>query len=171
MGLFGNVVTGAWLFKFDLARKTGVALGRSTDDILGQVANNPNHIRAWDEKNVIEWMGGVEYAGISETTITFEYLGETIEDYQDNLADEETTHAVSLYLSRDALHDKLVTTLWWYREISTQADLFKLETSYDYSDELEFTLGISGFIVPDEESFYYPYRNNDRIYVGIQYGF
>jgi len=171
MGLFGNVVMGSWLFKFDLARKTGVAHRRTTDDILGQVANNPNHIRAWDEKNVIEWMGGVEYAGISETTISFEYLGETIEDYQDNLADEETTHAVSLYLSRDALHDRLVTTLWWYREISTQADLFKLETSYDYSDELEFTLGISGFIVPDKDNFYYPYRNNDRIYVGIQYGF
>ncbi len=170
-GIYGNLVSGSWLAKFDLTRKTGLALQRSSDNILQQVINTPNAVQAWDEKNRFEWMGGFEYRGVSETTIMLEYFGEVIEKHNGTLADDTSSHSVSLYISHNAWHDKLVSTFWWTHNITEQTDLYKIESKYSYRDNIKFTLGIGGFIVQDEAGFYYPYRRNDRINAAVQYGF
>ncbi len=170
-GAYGNVVSGSWIFKYELARKTGLALRRSASNILQQVATNPTSVQVWDRKNRLEWMGGVEYGGISETTIMVEYLGESIEAHNDTLADHESSHAGSIYVTRDFFHDKLAMTFWWTHDFTEHADLYKIEGKYDYNDHLQYTLGIAGFLTDDVESFYYPYRRNDRINAAVQYAF
>jgi len=170
-GLFGNVVSSSFLFKYDLARKTGMPVIRSSDNIFNQINSNPFNVQSFETKSIDQWMLGVEYSGINETSVVFEYSGQYIEDHHDDLADEESSHKVSLYVSHDMLHDTLLPTFWWSYDFTERTNLFKIESSYAYTDEIKLILGISGFLVGDKDSFYHPYRNNDRLYFALEYGF
>ncbi len=170
-GLFGNFVAGNFLLKYDLARKTELPLMRSTNNIFTQINSDPFNVQSFETKNVRQWMLGFDYSGIDETSVVFEYSGQYIEDHHPDLANEKINHEVSLYISHDMLHDTLVSTFWWSHDLKEHANLYKIESAYAYTDELKFTAGFSGFIVHNENNFYYPYRNNDRIYLSVQYDF
>ena len=170
-GFFGNIIKGSGLFKFDVARKIGKPVGRNADNILQQVANDSAHIQSWEPKNLLQWMLGFEYSGLSETFISLEYSGEFIEEHEDVLSDDEFSEEFSVLLTRDFLHDKLATSFWWSRDITDNTDFFRIDLRYDYNDHLEFSLGIIGIETSDKESFFFPYRKTDRITFGIKYGF
>ncbi len=170
-GLFGNVASGSWLYKAEVARKTGVPQQNATSRIFADAAANGAQASSWVRKDVVEWMTGVEYSGLSDTLVIAEYLGSVIEDHDESLANRADQHSVSLYVQKDWFNDTLTTTFWWSRDLITHADLFKIEGEYDYSDHIKFTLGIGGFLVEESDSFFFPYRNNGRIYASVQYSF
>lgn len=170
-GFFGNVVAGSWLFKFDVAKKIGKPLSRSIENVSRQIEEDQSPVVAWQTSDLYQWMLGIEYNGLSETYISLSLFNQTIDDYADNLLDEEQSQEVSLFISRDFMNDRITASVWWNRLLDEGSDLFRIDVGYDYNDHINYFLALNGIESDDQENYYYDYRKTDRLTLGIKYVF
>ncbi|MGR8931277.1 MAG: DUF1302 family protein [Gammaproteobacteria bacterium] len=170
-GLFGNLVNGSWSLKFDIARKLDKPFNFNESYLTQQILSNQDSVRAYQDKNLFQWMVGLQYSGFSETLISLNYFNQLIENYDDTLRDREQSSEVSLFLTRDFMNDKLTTTLWWNYLIEEDSHLIRFDVNYKYDDHLQFSLALNSIEADKKNSFYYDYRKSDRITFGIKYSF
>lgn len=170
-GVFGTVILGSWSLKFDVARKQDVPVALTPDDIAEQLQTGNGSAIAWKPRRELQSMLGFEYSGLSETIISMEYHSTYIEDYDRRLDSEETTEQVSLFFSRDFMHDTLTTTFWVGHDLNDNSNQFRIDLDYAYSDNLSLSLSVSGVEADNEESFFYNYRDTDRLTLGVKYSF
>lgn len=170
-GIFGNVVIGSWLFKYDVARKLDVPLNRSGESIGQQIAENRSPVIAWQRKNVFQGLAGIEYSGISETFISVSVVNQIIEKHEDFLLDDKHSQEISLVLTRDFMNDRITTSLWWNHLVGESTDFFRFDARYEHSDKLEFTFALNGIHSTNEDNYFYDYRKTDRITLGVRYSF
>lgn len=170
IGLFGNFVSGSWLFKYDMAKSIDKSFTSNGNTELKQMGNYL--ISAPIETDYLQGMIGVEYSGLSEMLITLEYYEASIEDYDENLfQDDKTTREASIYISRDFMNDRLLTTFWVNRIIGDSATMFRVEATYEVNDDIDLSLALSGINSNDKDAYFYDYRKTDRLTVAIKYTF
>lgn len=170
-GFFGNFISGSWSFLFDVARKEDLPIAFGPDYISGQLQAGSSPVYTWERRPVLQSMLGFDYSGLSETIITIEYLRTVIEDYDNTLADDKTRQQVSLYVSRDFMHDTLTTTYWVSHDLDDDSNLFRIDVDYAYSDTLRYNLSINGIDSSNRESYFFNYRKTDRLTIGLKYSF
>lgn len=171
-GIFGNLVSGPLLFKYDIAQSIDEPLNHSAQNIAAQIAANAEPIRGWSEADALQVMLGLEYSGISETFLSLEIYRKSIQDYPtDTYQDEKDVTEVSLYLSRDFWNDRLITTFWVNRLITQSATMFRVDATYAVNDNLEVSLAFTGMDSNDSQSYFYDYRKTDRGVLTIKYSF
>ncbi len=168
-GASGNIVKGFWLFKFELAKKLGAALGRK--DLVEQRQNGQQNPDSWSEKDLTQWMLGFDYTGVTDLSTTFEVSVNKIEDYEDNLASLEWRAVSSLTLRYDTWNDTLHPQFLWVRFSNNNGDLFRISADYDYIDAWQLSAGITVYDASKKDDFLFPYRRNDRIFGGVKYSF
>lgn len=181
IGFSGNCVTGSWLFKTELARKSNTAIARS--DVMAQVqflaattssvtlTKESNAIAAWSEKDVSQWMLGFEYNGFDDITISLEAVVDKVEEYESTLTGNDISNKVTLNLSHKAFNDLLNTRLVWVRFSENGGDLGRINIDYDLVDALNVSGGIVVYEAADTSARLYPYRENDRLFAAIKYSF
>lgn len=170
-GVFGSVILGSWSLLFDVARKKGFPVTVSPDYIGEQLRAGNGSAIAWKPRRVLQSMLGFEYSGLSETIVSMEYLRTYIEDYESILDEDETTEQISLYISREFMHDTLTTTFWVSHDLNDDSNQYRIDVEYAYSDNLSYSLGINGIDAGNRDSFFYNYRDTDRLTLGIKYSF
>jgi len=181
IGFSGNWVTGSWLFKTELARKSNTAIARS--DILTQVKQvasttssftfnkDSNAITPWEEKDLTQWMLGFEYGGFDDITLSLETIIDKVENFEETLTGSEMSNMITLNLSHQALNDLLTTRLVWVRFSENNGDLGRINIDYDLIDALNISGGIVVYEATETTAKLYPYRNNDRLFAALKYSF
>lgn len=171
VGLFGNFVVGSWLLKYDMAKSMDKSF-TSQDASTGLRQMESGLINAPVETGYLQGMIGVEYSGLSEMLISLEYYEASIEDYDSTIfQDDKTTREVSVYISRDFMNDRLLTTFWVNRLIDDSATMFRLEASYEVNDDIDIFLALSGINTSNEDAYFYDYRKTDRVTLAVKYTF
>jgi hypothetical protein len=171
-GSFGNIIVGSWQFKYDIARSLDKPFNRSGSNIAGQIQRGDYPIVGTTRSDYTQAMLGVEYSGLSETIISVEAYHEAIDNYlPDVFEDEEHSTAVSLYISRDFFHDRMVATFWTNFLLDKDALMFRADTTYDVNDHLQLKAAINGINVSANDSYFYDYRKTDRIELSVKYQF
>ena len=168
-GASGNIVRGSWLFKFELAKKLGVTLPR--EDLEEQLETGQVNPKSWSEKDIFQLMLGFDYSGVTDLSATFEVSVIKIENYEDNLFNEELRAAPSLILRYDTWNNTLHPQFLWVRLPHDNGDLLRLSADYDFIDALQFSGGIAIYDAGRKEDLLYPYRHNDRIFGSAKYSF
>jgi len=187
LGASGNLVSGSWLFKTELAGKSGVAIARN--DIREQViqsnaailaASQPipgvfdeksDIIQSWTEKNIQQLMVGAEYSGIEDFTISLEISGRQIEDYEENLLEKEVAAQMALGVTHTTLNDTLNTRLFVIRFADDNGVVVRLNVDYDIIDALNISAGVVAYEASKEEAVVYAYRLNDRVFTAVKFSF
>lgn len=170
IGLFGNFVSGSWLLKYDMAKSIDKSFASNGDTELKKMGNYL--ISAPIETDYLQGMIGVEYSGLSEMLITLEYYEASIENYDENrFQDDKTTREASIYISRDFLNDRLLTTFWVNKIMGDSATMFRLEAAYEVNDDIDLFLALSGINSNDKDAYFYDYRKTDRLSLAIKYTF
>lgn len=185
-GFAGNLVSGSWLFKAEIAQKVGKALARN--DIEAQIEQvstesaappttlvsfdeDSDVIETWSEKDVTQGMIGLEYSGITNLTIMLEAAIEKINDYEDNLSSDELSGQLAMIVNHSAMNDLLDTQLFWVHFTDSNGDVYRFNIGYDLIDALNVSGGCIFYEAFDEEGSVYPYRKNDRVFAALKYSF
>jgi hypothetical protein len=168
-GTGANYTVGSWLFKGELAYLDGIEYLILGDGPAGAPPST-------DEKPRLDAMIGVEYYGISETTIAIEAVNRHIFDYDDSMLDTEFTreNAVEYAIRYTAewLNARLRTTavaLLFGARVQDGA-VVRLQADYTFRDALIGTAGIvlyqGGDLLPLSA-----WKRNDRLFFELEYSF
>ena len=184
-GFSANLVSGSWLFKTEMARKTGVAIARNDQHSqltasLQTIIPPPSNgiyteeqalLQGWSAKDVNQGVLGVEYSGVSDLTLGVEASGQKINEYEENLASIEIGTTYSLRATYAALNDTLKSTLFWVKFPKNNGDVVRINVDYDFGEALTASFGAIDYISDEETATVYPYRDNDRLLLGFKKSF
>lgn len=179
-GLTGNLVSGSWLFKSEIAKKWNKALARS--DYAEQISTlisqcyltcqeDSEAVKMWSNKNVIEGMIGLEYSGISDFKIALEAAGDRIENYESNLSSKELSGMVTLIIDYSTWNDTLRVKLMAVRLSNDNGDVMRASFEYDIIDALTVSAGVIYYEADNSDALLIPYERNDKYYSSLKYSF
>lgn len=156
-----NVVCGNWLFKSEAAWLSGLAFA----------------VAPGDEKSRLDILLGVEYSGISDTTISLEAVDRHLFDYCARLGEgperqKEEDFQWALRISRDYLHNRLKATLLAnvFDALGQNGAFERAELSYDLNDHWELTAGLVLYQSGNKPAFQ-NMGDNDRLFIRLEYSF
>lgn len=160
VGSGGNRTVGSWLLKYEIAFVDGLGF-----------ANAP------DEKSRLDALVGVEYYGLSDTTIVFEISNRHLFDHTLAIARtpdyaREDQQELALRITRNFWNDTLHVTLLGYALGIDAGDgsVVRFDVSYDVRDALTAGVGIllfqDGRIPPLDR-----YALNDRLLFSLKWSF
>ncbi len=168
-GLYGNYVTGPWLFKTEQALKLGKPIPRT--DLQSQTMLNPMDVKTYKEKDVVQSMIGFEYNGFSNLYVIFEFVSEKIFGHEDILLNDTFNYYSTIILTYDAFRETLNTELLWSYYPQNNEHLLRLKAEYDITDNISINAGLVVYTSYEDRGLLYGFRNNDRVSGGIKYSF
>lgn len=171
-GITGNHVLNAYLIKGELAYIHDRSYNRSDlERQLSDYITNTSPVSTIEKKDAARIMLGVEYSGISDFRITIEWTLEHIINHSPYLVFHENTQTLYLLTRYDALNARMNTDIQFVYLMREEATILKIATAYDLTDALEVSAGFLVYDGWDAEAWFYPYRNEDRVFVGGKYSF
>jgi len=185
LGFSANLVSGSWLFKTEMGRKTDVAVARKDQQSqllasLQTIIPPPSDgiyleeralLQGWSSKNIDQGMLGLEYAGVTDLTLSLDVSGQKINEYEENLASPEVGISYSLRATYAAFNDTLKSTLFWIKFPENNGDVVRGNIDYELGEALALSFGAINYISDDETATVYPYRDNDRLMLGFKQSF
>lgn len=130
-----------------------------------------------DEKERLDVMAGLEYQGITDTTLTLELVNRHIFDFEDRMerepdrAKEDRFETVFRY-SGDFMHETLnITGLFiLYGEFGEEGTMSRVTGEYDINDAFSIKLGVI-FYESGELKRFDGIGGNDRLFAEFKYSF
>ncbi len=161
LGTAAGLARGNWLYKAEAALFTGL-----------EFAALPG-----EKKMRLDALAGVEYAGISNTTISLEAADRHLFGFRESLAAspdsaEKDDFQWTLRINRDFCHERLEALLLVqvYDLLGQDGALERLEFTYDLSDHWEAAAGLVIYQSGDKPAFLSMNENN-RMFFRLQYDF
>jgi len=174
VGTGGNYTVGSWLFKAELAYVDEldylVAVPDTSVPVLPYRLEHRTSSR-------LDFMGGVEYYGFTETNIALEVVNRHLFDYDPLLAYlpnylEENNVEMALRMSRDLMNSRLhlngVGVVLGER--AQRGATIRLWVDYDLVDALVVTAGYLVFVAGDVPPLD-AWDRNDRLFFNVKYSF
>ncbi len=158
MGTAFNYVTGSFLFKGEIGRKSSRAFNVSNYQIV--------------EKSVLDTALGLEYSPGGTYSLGFEAVNSHIEDWSDDiLGIPEDSYSIVFVWSQTFLNEDL--SVDWMTQYTAPyvAYVHSLRTSYKWNDDVTFYL--EGYLpdVQDEDNDLWVYRDQKQVVIKAQYQF
>lgn len=156
-----NLVEGNWLFKSEAAWFNGLVFSATPGE----------------KYNRLDTLLGVEYTGITDTTLSLEAVNRYLVDYDDRLNGSpdhvsENDFQWAFRLTRNFLHERLTTMLLAniYGTRGQDGTVTRMELSYDLDDHWEWTTGLVLYQGGDNPSLE-RIKDNDRLFMHLKYDF
>lgn len=160
-GSAGNIAIGNWLIKAELAWLDGLKFTNSPGKTYSR----------------LDILAGVEYAGFSDTLVTFEIVNRHLFDHAKALENEpdqyEQDHVQWVVrLEREFLHENLTLTILAsvYGETGSGGAFERFSAEYDITDSLKITGGLTLYQSGDLPIFR-DIEDNDRFFLEFKYSF
>ncbi|MBW2271730.1 MAG: hypothetical protein JRG96_00560 [Deltaproteobacteria bacterium] len=160
VGTGGNYTWGSWLFKLEAAYVDGLRF-----------------MFADGKKSRFDIMGGIEYFGFSETSISFEIVNRHLFDYEDRIgegfdATRENDVQLALRITREWLNARLRTTLLAssFGLIAQGGSFVRLSAEYEITDAFKTEGGVV-FYQSGDNIFFRNIEDNDRLFLNFKYSF
>lgn len=125
------------------------------------------------------FLAGYEQEIARETTLSIQYYLEYMDDY-DNYRDslpadinarDEDRHVVTIRLTRLAVQQDLVLSLFTFYSPSDEDGYIRCNASYRVDDRWTVDGGLNLFFGEEDYTFFGQFEKNSNIYTGIRYGF
>jgi len=173
-GLSTSIVNGSWLYKAEAAYITDI-----------------DYRSVQDNKNRLDALIGLDYAGFSKTTLSFELANKHVFDYEDIMLEDtlsqtppifpdfEREDTLQIALRGNYLFDHDNASVNYLLSMFGSKD-FKFEDGgfqrfwleYKYNDDVSLNAGVVDYIGGNAEvPFYNAIKNNDRVFAEILYHF
>lgn len=157
-GVAFNYVVGDFLFKGEMGLKSPKAFNNSDFSLI--------------ERDVIDSALGFTYSLGGSNSLGVEFVNSHIVDWSEEIesAPQDANSMVmdmTLYFLNDTLGINWLNIYQRPFESLTSS----LRTSYDWSDNLTFSFDVHVIDVDDARSELYPQRDQDQLFLGIQYKF
>ena len=125
--------------------------------------------------NTFKWLGGLEYSGITDTTLSIETMNtfvKNLDNHSKQAHIAENSYETAIRINRNFLNEKLSTTLlsMIYGKNLDEGNLFRLSADYDMTDNFVITLGAI-FYDGDEMMLLSNIKDSDRVYANFKYSF
>jgi len=172
-GAGGNYTIGSWLLKAELAYLDGIDY--PVIDRLEETPVGPIPVVGTIERSRLDVMGGIEYYGIAETTVSLDVANRYINDFDSRMRAfdaQENSLESALRISSEFMNARLRTTVLgvMFGERAQDGSIVRLQASYDLRDALVLTGGILFFWNGDPEILS-DIDDNDRIFFQLKYSF
>ncbi|MBI9074393.1 MAG: DUF1302 family protein [Desulfatibacillum sp.] len=155
------IALGNWLLKAEAAYFTGL-----------KYFNEPN-----EDRDRFDGLLGLEYTGFTDTTISLDVACRYMPSYEEVLEtapdnNPESQPEAAVRIQRDFRNDTFHLTLLATALGHDGGDgwFARAESTYDWTDNLNFTLGIVGYGADDDGYFAYA-KDNDCVFFDIKYSF
>ncbi len=159
-GCSANVATGNWLLKTELAFTDGHQFNRTTD-----------------KKSRVKGLVGFEYSGLTDTTLTLEFVHTHMFHYEPVMGllpdyEVEDQFEADFRVTRSMLNDRLnIVFLALARGGRAQDGAFeRLTADYDINDYVTATIGCV-FYQDGENPLYDNIHDNNRVFFNLKYSF
>ncbi|MGA3173045.1 MAG: DUF1302 family protein [Syntrophorhabdales bacterium] len=83
----------------------------------------------------------------------------------------ENNYLTSLMITTSYLHNKLVPSFFWMRDLTNRSNFFRYQVVYDYSNKWHFSLGVMTFSGSIQGQGFEPFHDKDEVYFKISYKF
>ncbi len=160
LGSAFNLAYGSWLLKAEVAHLDGVKYNTTLDD-----------------KRRLDTLIGLEYMGITDSTISLEVANRHIFDHEgqmQNQADfvDKNEMQSALRITHSYANDTLNTTalITLFGSSLENGGFFRLWSEYDLMDAVSLNVGIVDYIGGDKP-LSEAIKDNDRIFADIKYSF
>lgn len=174
LGASANIVSGSWLFKTELAWFDGIDYTLSAPVVVPTlgVLDLP---AANTEKQRADFLLGVEYFGIANTSLALEMANRHIFDFDPAMKifyEKEDMLETAVRYTGNFMNDRLEITALAiaFGERAQDGALWRLQAAYDVRDALVLTLGVvdyrHGALPP-----FTTIENNDRVFAELKYSF
>jgi hypothetical protein len=190
VGAGANYTIGSWLFKAEIAWIDGIDYTTSTPidfDPIGGLpipggGTVPENLGIVDvptgtvEKSRLDFMGGVEYYGFTDTNIALEVVNRHIFGFRDDMRPlfgyQENQLETALRVTRTFLNERLEVTALGivFGSYAQDGSVVRLDARYDLLDALELSGGIVFYQKGDPPPFD-TIKDNDRFFFEIKYSF
>jgi hypothetical protein len=174
----GNYTLGSWLFKAEIAWIDGVDYAVSTRVDLSPIGG-PEKVDlpiGAVEKSRLDFMGGIEFYGFTNTNISVEVVNRHIFGFRNDMrplfGTQENQLETAIRVSRTFMNERLDLAAVGvvFGNHAQDGSIVRLEGSYDIRDALVFTSGIvfyqRGDVVPFDNI-----QKNDRLFFELKYSF
>jgi len=160
IGTAANIALGNWLIKGEGAFWEGLKYSNTSD-----------------EKSRFDILGGIEYAGFSDTTISFELANRHIFDFEpfleggsDNQKQDWMQYALRFVrdFNNDTIH--LTILISSYAIFAADGGFERFQLEYDLTDDITLTGGVVFYETGDYPGFQ-DIGDNDRLLFEIEYRF
>ena len=168
-GVSANWITGHWLFKGEVARKNNTFIPRR--DTEQQLALGFGRGELFSEKDIVQTLIGLEYSAYQDIQLATEITTTTILDYETHLLPQKQESILSSRVVFEFYRDTADVEILWAHWLDVDSDSVRLTYNYEYSDEIQLSLGYIDFLSNDDDGPLYPYRNNDRVFASMTYSF
>jgi len=157
-GIAANSVKGSWLLKGELAHLRNLRYS--------------NTLSAYRR---VDMLLGVEYAGIKDTSISFEVVQRQILDHDSALqisGVDNSSRQLALSVRNDQMHDRLhLVGLVLLNDLSTDnGGIVRVSGEYELTDSLTVTVGVVDYLATANLPFS-EIEDNDRIFTELEYHF
>ncbi len=160
IGVSANVAYGSWLFKTEAARFEGL-----------------EYFNADNAKSRHDLLAGVEYTGITDKTVSAEFVVRHIEDFSAAMANapdsaSENEYQTVIRYQADYLHDTAhILALISFLGLGGEDGGFqRVSVKYDVNDYISITTGAVTYQSGDNY-FFSGVEENDRVFLDIKYSF
>ena len=125
--------------------------------------------------NTLKSLGGLEYSGFSDTTLTIETMNTHVWDVDNHSAEaaiSEDSWETTIRVTRNFFNDMLSTTAlaMLYGSSLDEGSIVRLSCDYDMTDDFVITLGAI-FYDGDEMMLLSNIKDSDRVYANFKYSF
>lgn len=155
-----NVTRGSWLLKTELALTGGYRFTNTAD-----------------EKEKWQWLVGLEYSGLKNTTVSLDLLQTWTDDFEPRMMlfpdyAVETQFETALRVTRTYLRERLEVTLFALMRGGEGEDgaFERLSAAYDVTDRFTATLGCM-FYQDGDSITYDNIHDSNRVYLNLGYDF
>lgn len=83
----------------------------------------------------------------------------------------DDNYQASLMITTSYFHQKIVPMFFWLRDVSEQANFFKIQVAYDRNDVWSYTVGVLLFNGEKKGTGFEPLHNKDQLYLTASYRF
>ena len=177
LGMGGNYTKGAWLLKGELAWLDGVDYSTtSVQNIVvapGPIFAAVEMPTGTVEKNRVDALVGIEYFGISNSSLSVELVQQYIPDFKDNMQlidEEKNTTSVAFRATHSTFNDRLDLTLVVFGAMGDAGGGERFDAEYDIMDALTLKAGVIFYEEGDKIPFN-SYYDNDRVFAELKYSF
>jgi hypothetical protein len=177
VGSGANYTIGSWLFKAEIAWIDGIDYTTSTLVDLSALGFGLVDVPTGTvEKSRLDFMGGVEYYGFTDTNIALEVVNRHIFGFRDDMRPlfglQENQLETALRVTRTFLNDRLELTALGivFGSYAQDGSVVRLDARYDLRDALELSGGIVFYQKGDPPPFD-TIKDNDRFFFEIKYSF
>lgn len=177
VGSGANYTIGSWLVKAEIAWIDGVDYTTSTlVDLTPFGLGFVNVPTGTVEKSRLDFMGGVEYYGFTDTNIALEVVNRHIFGFRDDMrplfGTQENLLETALRITRFFMNERLEVTALGivFGSYAQDGSIVRLESRYDLRDALELIGGIVFYQKGDPPPFD-TIKRNDRFFFEIKYSF